>query len=83
MRASAAVTHTAVIFSTGSPGQCGLLRVHLLERHYNHLVTPFPQDTHMTGYVYQQLMSLGAERLVVSVTVYNEALVMHYKSSWR
>lgn len=27
------IAHTAVIFSTGSPGQCGLVDVHLLERH--------------------------------------------------
>lgn len=45
------MAHTAVIFSTGSPGQCGLVDVHLLERHSNHLVTPFPHDTLMTDYI--------------------------------
>ena len=56
------VTHTAVIFSTRSPDQCGFIHIHLLQRHNNHLVTPLQQDTHMIDYSHIQLMSSGAKR---------------------
>lgn len=72
VHAFTAITHAAVIFSTGGTGQCGLHHVHLLERHNNHLVTPLPQDTHMTDYEYLNLMSSGAERMVVAVMGVNK-----------
>lgn len=67
VRAFSVITHTAVIFSTGSPGQRGSVHDHLLERQNNHLVTPFPHDTHLTDYMKLQLMSRGNKRMAVTV----------------